>query len=113
MKVGDRFSVQIEGMDVAEAVIDDIEDGKAILVIPATRLVVQVRQSLDLAATKTPDVDRIFTGVEESGSNTSEATEAVSEAPRAPVAPVQQTYGGTADIGEGIHNQQLDSSAID
>lgn len=114
MKVGDRLAVQIEGMDVGEAVIEDIEDGHATIVIPATRLVVQVRQSLDLSATREPEVDRILAGTVEDNTSQSAAAEehnAPAEQPAPAPAPVQSMGG--ADVGEGIHNQNLDSSAID
>lgn len=97
MKIGQSLAVQIDGIDVAEAVIEDIEDGNAIIVIPATRLVVQIKQSLDVAATATPEVDRDMTSlVEGPGSEESEAAREVN-----------------GDVGEGIHNKDLDSSAID
>lgn len=106
MRIGDRIPVQIEGVSVAEARVEDIEDGTATLVIDATRLVVKLRQSLDLAATNEPEVDRVFVGVQSDQDNTSEATEALSEA-------VSNSSGTTLDVGEGIHGRQLDSSAID
>lgn len=117
MKIGDKLAVQIEGMDVSEAVIEDISDGNAIIIIPATRLVVQVRQSLDLGATATPEVDRVFVGVEQE-----QATPAPEEAPVQPMTQVAPptdagrgiyTSPAQGDIGEGIHNKQLDSSALD
>jgi hypothetical protein len=112
MNIGDRFAVQIEGMDVAEAIIEDMDDGNATIVIPATRLVVRMRQSLDLAATKEPEVDRVFAGVETSGDNTSEAAEAANNAPQpvvepvvvAPPVPEIGPYG--EDVGEGIHSRK-------
>jgi hypothetical protein len=117
MKIGDRLAVQIEGMDVGEAVIEDIEDGHATLVIPATRLVVQVRQTLDLTATAAPETDRVLAGVVDTQDNSSPATEALEQpqqvATPAPAAPVQQYNAPGSDIGEGIHGKELDSSAID
>ena len=106
MKIGDRLAVQIDGMDVAEAVIEDIEDGHATLVIPPTRLVVQVKQSLDLAATREPEVDRVLGGMENDTPPVSEASQAIT-----PPTPGYNQPG--SDVGEGIHNIQLDSSAID
>lgn len=99
--------MSLEGMAVAEAVLENIEEGVATLVIPATRVQVQIRQSLDVAARPTPEVDRAFGGISETNDDTpSEATKEVNEVPVPAPAPV-------AEIGEGIHNQNLDSSAID
>lgn len=95
MKINDKLEVQIQGVTVSEAVIENIDDGKATIIIPATRVVVQVKQSLDLEATNTPDVDRVFGGMETSTPATSDAVEEVNA------------------IEEGIHNRNLDSSAID
>ncbi len=109
-KIGDRLAVQIEGIDVAEAVIENIEDGLATIVIPATRLVVQTRQSLDLNATKAPEVDRVFAGVQTDTYNSSDASESLPEPPAAPSA--QYNEPGSL-VGDGIHGRDLDSSAID
>lgn len=65
MKIGDRLAVTIDGVEVTEAFVEDIEDGQATIVIPATRLVAQVRQTLDLAATPDRDgPDRVLSGLE-------------------------------------------------
>lgn len=108
MKIGDRLAVQIEGVDVAEAIVEDIDDGNATLIIPATRLVVRMRQSLDLTATAAPEVDRVFAGLETDGTNESVASEEVNAqaAPTpAPAAPkgIGGSYG--EDVGEGIHGR--------
>jgi hypothetical protein len=107
MKINDRIAVQIEGTDVAEAIVEDMDDGNVTLIIPATRLVVRMRQSLDLQATKEPEVDRILAGTTQDGNNESDAvvelntpapTAAPSEAPRG----IGAEY--STDVGEGIHN---------
>lgn len=98
MRIGDRLAVQIEGTDVGEAYIEDIEDGNATIVIPATRIVVKVRNELDLAATREPEVDREFAGVAPpAGSDESDASAELK----------------SEDVGEGLHGKKLDSSAID
>jgi len=111
MKIGDRLAVQIEGVNVAEAVVEDIEDGNAVLVIPATRLVVKMRSTLDLNATKEPEVDRVFGGLEESGETTSAAVDEVNTQTSTTTQSPNLVYG--SDVGEGLHGRDLDSSAID
>lgn len=101
MKIGDRLPVDIQGVTVGEAVVEDIEEGVATIVIPATRLQAKVRQELDLAATdESSGPDRVFGGIEDNQPAVSPAQEEVSSAP-----PVE--------VGEGIHGKELDSSAID
>lgn len=87
MKQGDTVAVTIDGHIVANAVIESIEDGRATLLIPATRVIMGVRSTLtDLE--REPDVDRAL---------------------------VSDGYvADTADdVGEGIRQEKLDSSAID
>lgn len=105
MKIGDRMAVQIEGVDVAEAIVEDIDNGNVTLVIPATRLVVKMRQSLDLTATATPEVDRVFAGVvDDTGpANSAAADEANNNAPEPTAAPVVAPGLSSAEVGEGIH----------
>lgn len=72
MKVGDQMVVRLENFDVAMATIEHIEDGKATILIPATRIVMGVRQEL---APLNPEVDRIFAGTTEpKGTNESDAS---------------------------------------
>lgn len=72
MKVGDQLAVSVDGHEVGGiAVIEEIENGKAYIVIPATRVVMSIRQTLEPT---TPETDRIFGGMAE----TSE--EAISDA---------------------------------
>ena len=106
MKIGDRIAVQIEGVDVGEAVVEDIEDGIATIVIPATRLQAKVRSTLDMAAgpEKSDGPDRIFGGIEDNQPAVSEAMEQVNQS---------TTTITNADIGEGIHGKELDSSVLD
>ena len=104
MKIGDKFPVQIEGMDIGEATIEDIEDGKATLVIPATRLVVQVRQSLDMGATVAPEVDRVFSGLEDSGTNESAASEEINSNIEDVASPTDTPH--VEVVGEGIHSRK-------
>lgn len=107
MKVGDQLVVNMEGFQVCYATIEAIEDDKATIIIPATRVVMGISRSLtDLA----PEVDR---GI---------ANEAVVEqekpvqqsAPPSP--PVQQTPSiKPEDIGNGVslRDMSLNSDAID
>lgn len=94
MKIGDRLSVTMEGFEVAEAIIEDIDDGKATLFIPATRVVMGVATSL----TDLPEEgsERILSGKADNTPSTSPAQDAHND-----------------DVGEGIHGKELDSSAID
>ena len=108
MKIGDRIAVQMEGFDVAEAVIEDIEDGKATIVIPATRVVVGVRTSLDVSARpESGNPDRVFGGMEDNQPAISEAMEQVNQST------TTEPTINNADIGEGIHGKELDSSVLD
>ena len=99
MKIGDRFSVDIQGVSVAEAVLEDIDGDQATIVIPATRVVVAIKQELDISATKDPEVDRIFGGM-------TQTTEPE-------VSPASVAVNHSTDIGEGIHGKELDSSVLD
>lgn len=101
MKIGDRVPVQIEGTNVAEAIVEDIDEGNAVLIIPATRLVVKMRATLDLAATKEPEVDRVFAGLESTGTNESEAS-LTTNAEGSPAGPQEVSEGS---VGEGIHSK--------
>lgn len=58
MKIGDTFGVYIAGQQVAEAKIVELEDEKATLIVPATRVVMAVRTSLEPEVTpETPAVE--------------------------------------------------------
>lgn len=62
MKIGQQFPLTMEGHVVAYAAVEDIDDGKVYLIIPATRVVMGLGSHLtDLD----PEVDRAFAGLEE------------------------------------------------
>jgi hypothetical protein len=111
MKIGDRFEVGIkdEGQyfDVAEGVIEDIDDGIATIVIPATRIQVQVKQSVDFRAEKESDgPDRILAG-EADGSF-------VDVPPDQPQGRIRVTERDiTIDDGTSLKDKKLDSSVLD
>lgn len=96
MKIGDRISVSMAGFEVTEAIIEDIDDGKATIFIPATRVVMGVATSL----TDLPDegTDRVILGNQHEESGPSVAVE---------------QHNSKDDVGEGIRGAKLDSSAID
>lgn len=58
MRVNDQLPVTIQGLTVAHAVIEQIEDGVAVLVIPATRFKLGIRMELTELV---PEVERAFT----------------------------------------------------
>lgn len=99
MKIGDQFPVRIGEHDVAAAYIENIEEGVATVVIPATRVqfgVASYLTSLD------PEVDRGF--IEE----VEKPSEQVEQSP-APVdekAPVE-------DSNQSLRSMELDSSELD
>lgn len=96
MKAGDELTITMEGFSVGTAVIEQIEDGKATIYIPATRVVMGVKQSL---TDVDPEVDRIAGTINDGvGGGTSEAIE-------------QQIKAD--DVGDGLSRTNLDSSAVD
>lgn len=129
MKIGQKLPVQIEGMTVGEAYVDDIDGDEAIVIIPATRLVVKVRTSLDFAAEAERESDgteRVLVGtVDNDGNVTSPAvddanntsgTGGQTEAAK----PAESNSGPSTtapepvqNVGSGIHGKDLDSSALD
>lgn len=119
MKIGQALRVFIQADDgqtfeVSSAVIEHIENDEATIVIPATRVVMGIKHSLD---NRTPEVDRAFGGlVEGQGDGTSEAAKDVNnDLLEATMTTPGQQIGGTygSDVGEGIHNKNLDSSVLD
>lgn len=54
MKIGDKIGVYLANQLVAEAEIRELEDDKATLIIPATRVVMAVRTSLEPEAGPAP-----------------------------------------------------------
>lgn len=103
MKVGDEILVNMGGFDVANAVIEDISDGKATIYIPATRVVMGVKSTLtDLA----PEVDRDV-ALEEVGGKVE--SDAIDEQVRANDTKIVQND----DVGDGLSQVKLDSSALD
>lgn len=63
MKVGDQYPLLLEGRHtVAYAVVEHIENGEVSLVIPATRVIMGLNQTL---APRDPDGSRVLLGAEE------------------------------------------------
>jgi hypothetical protein len=76
MKQGTEFPVSIQGIVVANAVVEDVEGDRVTLYIPATRVIMGVRHELT-DTEYTPDTDRMFVGQDEPGSDESEASNEV------------------------------------
>lgn len=55
MKVGDKIPVTVEGAVIAEAEIKEVGDGTVTFIVPAKRVVMSVRTSLDPGATAPVD----------------------------------------------------------
>jgi len=97
MKIGDTVPVELQGHVVADAVITAIDGSEATIDIPATRVVMGVRMSLDPDAGRAaPEVDRSMVRIDETADDTpSVAAQAV------------------AQNSESLRTQPLDSSALD
>jgi hypothetical protein len=115
MKIGDRFEVSIkdEGQyfDVTEGVVQDIDDGVATIVIPATTIQVQIKETADFAYKPPSDgPDRILAGeqngtfVEVPPPNSATGTGAGAPVPNRDYIP---------DDGTDLKFKELDSSALD
>lgn len=117
MKIGDRFEVGIKDdgqyFDITEGIVEDIDDGVATIVIPATRIQVEIKQTADFRAEPRHDgPDRILAGPEESPGrfvdvpppNTDTGTGAGGARPNVDYIP---------DDGTPLSAKQLDSSALD
>lgn len=94
MKPGDKYPVNLNEFVVAEAVVVDIEDGKATLDIPATRIVMGVKTSLSDLPEEVPNREKIL--LDEAPAPT--VTPTVPQAPNTQgengqVAPEQPTVG--------------------
>lgn len=112
MKIGDRFEVGIkdgtEYFDVAEGVIEDIDDGVATIVIPATRIQVQVKQTVDFRTGPTHDgPDRILAGETDSG-----FVEVPPDEPRGR-SRSKANVDYIPDDGTPLSAKELDSSVLD
>lgn len=125
MKIGDRHPINLNEWTVAEAVVVDIEDGKATLEIPATRIVMGIKSSLTDLTPEAPQKGFEVTGTTQQGTiapaqqapNTSDTAATQSDSDNAsgvagapvpaPVQntttqPVQPTKFAPDDIGEGL-----------
>jgi hypothetical protein len=76
MKVGDKISVSVQGIEVAQADVKEVSDGTATLIIPATRVVMATRTEL------APEVTPVNQGAQT-------IIDGVERAPVAPVEPAQ------------------------
>lgn len=117
MKTGDQLVVSMGGFEVAMATIEEVADGKAIISIPATRVVMGVKTSLtDL----TPEVEQNLLGaVREDGSDLSSAASdaqiaaAQTSSPTPPPAETQSVPQSPAEPAGSLREMKLDSSALD
>lgn len=91
MKNGDKLPVTIQGIHVADAVVEAVEADRVTLLIPGTRAVVGVRVSLTDDNTTEPEKETIVDGVvtPDNSSTATEATTATETAQPEPPAPTQ------------------------
>ena len=101
MRIGHRFTVYVEGLAVAEAYVEDIEDGKVTVRVPETRFVAGMNVSL---SDTEPEVDRQLS----------------SEVDRPDTPPPSSHAAGTVvsepEVNEpavSLRDLDMDSSAID
>jgi hypothetical protein len=111
MKIGDRFEVSIkdEGQyfDVTEGVVQDIDDGVATIVIPATTIQVQIKETADFAYKPPSDgPDRILAG-EQNGTFVEVPPQNTQQSGPVP----NRDY--IQDDGTDLKFKELDSSALD
>lgn len=123
MKTGDELAVTMEGLHVANAVIEDVnrEAGEVTMYIPATRFIVGLSESI---VDKNPETNReLLTdqGLEEKPAVVSRANMGPRDATNGPSS-AQQPIGESAAERElreayastsSLADMQLDSSAID
>jgi hypothetical protein len=113
MKIGDRFEVGIKDdgqyFDVAEGVIEDIDDGVATIVIPATRIQVEIKQQVDFRGEPRHDgPDRILAGQTEGGNFVDVPVDEPQGRSR-----VRENVDYVPDDGTPLSAKQLDSSVLD
>lgn len=70
MKVGDTVPVALAGHVVAQAQVKELSDGKAVLIIPATQVVMAVRTELDAVPAEPKETETVITGAERAEDNT-------------------------------------------
>lgn len=90
MKSGDTLPVTIQGIHVANAVVESVETDRVTLVIPGTRAVVGIRVSLTDENTTEPEKETIVDGVV-APDNSSTATEATTTGETAKPEPAPAT----------------------
>lgn len=98
MKKGDTLPVKVEGVTVAQAVVEAVETDRVTLLIPGTRAVVGIRVSLTDENTTTPEKETIIDGVTRTEAPDAAATGAAVETIEAPVATATET--ATPDAAE-------------
>ena len=86
MNKGDKLTVSVGGIEVGQATIEEISEGKAYIMIPAMRVVAAVRTSLEPPVPVAPESETIVDGVTRVD-NSTEPQAPVQAAP-APVPPV-------------------------
>jgi len=65
MNVGDKVSVTIQGIEVAQAEVKEVGDGTATLIVPATRVVMATKTELAPEVTPTADTSGTETVIDE------------------------------------------------
>jgi hypothetical protein len=108
MRIGDQLTVSLEGIGVAYATIEAIEDNKATIIIPATRVVMGIKSSLEPA---TPEVERTNTVLTEDP-NASAKSELEADYDSA-FDTKRESAVEYAEPTTSLRNMDFDSSAID
>ena len=109
MKAGDQLEVSLQGIAVAYATIESVEQDRATILIPATRVVMGIATTLT-PETPAPEVDRTTTVLTEDP-NASAKSELEADYDSAFDGP-----GGFANAPEpvtSLKDMDFDSSAID
>jgi hypothetical protein len=106
MNVGDELEIRIEEFVVGTAVVREISDGKAYVIVPAMEVTFGVKNVLTDLEEEAPEVDRVL----------------VDEPPKYRPPKIKTEETGVQekpvprendDIGEGMQSMKLDSSALD
>lgn len=99
MKQGTEFPVTIQGIQVANAIVEGVEDDKVTLFIPATRVIMGVRHELT-DTNPEPEVDRQFAGLDNGESGGSDAIDSVDD---------ERDFDNYESEPTSLRNQNLDS----
>lgn len=111
MKVGDKFPVTLAGHTVTQAVVREVGDGQAVLVIPGVAVTMAVRTELDAPPVREPESEVIIDGVERATApEGAEAPETQPTAAAEPVASAEQTTVDSATT-ESTNTEQASEPA--